>query len=1023
MNFLTSLCGRCAACALVVCLLILLGTLEARSTCAAEPEFPAPFDTQKVDGNPLTDAQQSLQSFTLPAGFRAQLFASEPMVQQPIAITLDPRGRLWVAENYTYAESAVNFDSSLRDRIVILEDTDRDGQADKRTVFWDQAEKLTSIEVGYGGVWALAAPHLLFIPDRDGDDQPDSEPEVLLDGWDSEDVRHNIVNGLRWGPDGWLYGRHGILATSQVGAPGTPPNQRTPINCGIWRYHPTRHVFEAVAHGTTNPWGTDWDEYGQMFFINTVIGHLWHVLPGAHFERMYGEDLRPNLYDLLPQTADHVHWDTAEKWSDIRQGVSDTTDRAGGGHAHSGLMIYLGDNWPADVRGDVFAINLHGRRLNRDRLQRQGASYTATHAPDYLAIQDAWFRGIDLMYGPDGGVYIADWTDIGECHENDGVHRTSGRIFKVTYGNAALQRPANLAALDARQLAELQLHRNDWIVRTARRILAERAAAGEDVSAARQPLLAMFGEQDEVTRKLRAMWALYGIGAVDQSWLIQQLQHPEEHVRVWAVALLGDAGPLDATTSAALCSLAREESSGLVLAWLASALQRLPAEARWSLGEILLSKSDWADDPVYPRMVWYGLEPAVVAEPQRVAHAFASARLPLARVNMARRLTQQLVNQPDAVDLLVAELPQLDQASQRDALRGMALALRGWRKAKAPPSWKQVSETLARSDAAELRDLTREIAVVFGDGRAAQQLLVMLQDESAELDIRRSALRSLVESRNQEVVPLLSGLLSNRELARDAVYGLAAFSAAATPETLIERYGALPAQARSETINTLVSRPAYAQALMQAVASDKIPRTDVSAFQIRQMRGYGNARLAEQLDQLWPELRDITTAKAEKIEQARSMLPAERIATADKVHGRQLFERSCASCHTLFGSGGKVGPDLTGGQRSNLQYLLENIIDPSAQVAENFRMSILVLVDGRVLNGVIAERTAQTLSVQTATEKIVLPVEDIEEIQPSQLSMMPDQLLDPLAAQDVADLIAYLMSPAQVLLPEEAAGQ
>lgn len=217
---------------------------------------------------------------TVPPGFHVSLFASEPLLRQPIGMTTDSRGRLWVAENNTYSDAKINFDLSQHDRILILEDTDHDGRADRQTVFWDQGQKLTSVEIGFGGVWALCPPRLLFIPDRNGDDVPDGKPQVVLDGFDDGVVRHNIANGLRWGPDGWLYGRHGIQATSYVGVPGTLPSQRTPINCCVWRYHPTRRIFEVVCRGTTNPWGMDWNAQGELFFINTVIGHLWHAVPG-----------------------------------------------------------------------------------------------------------------------------------------------------------------------------------------------------------------------------------------------------------------------------------------------------------------------------------------------------------------------------------------------------------------------------------------------------------------------------------------------------------------------------------------------------------------------------------------------------------------------------------------------------------------------------------------------------------------------------------------------------------------------
>lgn len=355
-------------------------------------EVPAPKNTQEIT-TPLLTPQEALAQMKVPVGFRVELFAHEPDVQQPISITTDERGRLWVAECYTYAESKVNFDATQKDRIVVLEDSDGDGRSDKRTVFASGLDKLTSVEVGFGGVWALAAPNLLFFPDKDRDDKPDGPPVVVLDGWDGNAVRHNIVNGLKWGPDGWLYGRHGILATSVVGAPGASESQRTKINCGVWRYHPTRKVFEAVAHGTTNPWGFDFDQHGEMFLINTVIGHLWHVVPNSHWRRMYGTHFNPYLFGIMEQTADHFHWDTKEAWSDIRKlGVTDSTSAAGGGHAHSGLMIYQGDNWPKQYQGKAFTVNLHGRRLNCDRLERYKAGFTAKHEPDFLSTGDPWFR-------------------------------------------------------------------------------------------------------------------------------------------------------------------------------------------------------------------------------------------------------------------------------------------------------------------------------------------------------------------------------------------------------------------------------------------------------------------------------------------------------------------------------------------------------------------------------------------------------------------------------------------------------
>ena len=270
-----------------------LGLAVAVSSFVAAQEIPPElaeelqtFDTERGDPSTRLEPEAAAAAFQVPEGFEVSLFAGEPTVRQPIAIAADRHARVWIVENYTYAEAAVGFEARLSDRVVVLEDHDGDGRADERHVFLEGGKRFTSVEIGHGGVWVLAAPELWFVPDQNEDLVPDGPPVVVLDGWDTDAVRHNIVNGLRWGPDGWLYGRHGILATSYVGRPGTSREDRVPINCGVWRYHPLEARFEVVASGTTNPWGMDWDERGELFLINTVIGHLWHVVPGVHFERM-----------------------------------------------------------------------------------------------------------------------------------------------------------------------------------------------------------------------------------------------------------------------------------------------------------------------------------------------------------------------------------------------------------------------------------------------------------------------------------------------------------------------------------------------------------------------------------------------------------------------------------------------------------------------------------------------------------------------------------------------------------------
>src|SRR6266480_1475210 len=535
--------ANCMRMALKIPLLLLLFSSVAALRAS---EFPAPYNSEPDKSKPMPAAEAAVK-MRLPPGFKAGVFAAEPDVQQPIAMAWDARGRLWVAENYTYAESSKQFDLNLRDRILIFEDKDGDGRFDTRKVFTDELQMLTSIEVGHGGVWVMCPPKLCFIPDRNGDDVPDGAPEVVLDGLTgSPDMHHTFANGLRFGPDGWLYGRCGASSVGEMGVPGTPSEQRIPMRGTIWRFHPQRKVVEALSSGTTNPWGHDWNEHGELFFINTVNGHLWHEFAGAHFDRPHTIDPNPRTYALIDQHADHWHFDTAGGWQKSRAGAANDL---GGGHAHIGMMIYQGDNWPAEYRDHLFTLNLHGRRANQEILERNGSGYVGKHGTDFFVAADPWFRGMEISYGPDGGVFVLDWSDTGECHENTGVHRTSGRIYKITYGQTKQSEVGDVAKLSTTELVQLHTHANEWFSRQARLELTARAESGRDLNTAKQQLHELFAKQSNLIVKLRAFWTLYCIGAADEPFLRAQLHHPNEHVRTWAIRFLTDSWPLDTVMS------------------------------------------------------------------------------------------------------------------------------------------------------------------------------------------------------------------------------------------------------------------------------------------------------------------------------------------------------------------------------------------------------------------------------------------------------------------------------------------
>ena len=965
---------------------------------------------------PFTLPEDAIKGMTLPPGFKAQVFAAEPEVQQPIGIAFDSRGRLWVAENYTYAEASINVDLALNDRIIVLEDQDHDGKSDKRTVFWDQGKCITSVEVGFDGVWVLDLPRLLFIPDRNHDDVPDGPPEVILDGFETGSLRHNFANGLRWGPDGWLYGRHGILATSRIGVPTATPQERVAINVGIWRYHPTRKVVEAYAHGTTNPWGMDWDEHGELFVINTVIGHLWHAVPGIHWQRMFGEDLRQNLYELVPQSADHFHWDTREVWSDIRKiGVSPTTDAAGGGHAHCGLMIYQGESWPKEYRNSAFTVNLHGHRINRDTIERHGATYVAHHAPDFIKVADPWFRGLDLLQHPDGSVYIADWTDVGECHENDGVHRTSGRIYRVAYGNPNITVDFNKKTMVS--LVTTLVGSNEVESRFSRRLLQEMRES-ESAAEVQKMLEDLAVTSPEERVRLRAIWGLNSLGKMNDDWLVGRFEDPSEHVRTWVARILSDGPQVNPRLVQSLRNQADKEWSGLVLVQIASALQKISNTGeRWMLAEVICQKESLSNDPVLPLMVWYGLEPIVLGEANMMTVVARTSKLPKVRQFIARRLVSAPAVRAQSLDKFVSMLFTVDSSSRNDLLTGIAKGLEGVRKVAAPKGWEKTAKALANDPNADVRRIAKELSVVFGDGHAIDQIKALAADDKASVEARQQAIHTLVEAREESVAPLLLNLLNHRELGVAAVRGLAAVHHPDTGKILVERFNALYPPTKFEAANTLASRAEFALLMVQGVADKKVDRQYISPFLLRQMQTLGNEELSGKVNEIWPELKQLSADKTKKVEAWKAKLTPERLATANASRGRILFEASCAKCHRLFGSPMGIGPDLTGAQRSNLHYVLENIIDPSATLGEAYKMTIAVLDDGRVINGIVGARGDSTTTFNTPTGPVVIENDQIEETRISNLSIMPEGQLDLLQEDQVADLVKYLQSPEQIPLP------
>jgi putative heme-binding domain-containing protein len=592
---------------------------------------------------------------------------------------------------------------------------------------------------------------------------------------------------------------------------------------------------------------------------------------------------------------------------------------------------------------------MHGRRANVERLERNGSGYVGKHEPDVFLTDDPWFRGIEISTGPDGSGFILDWSDTGECHDSTGVHRTSGRIFRISYGE--VKKPEKPFA---------------W----------------------RKPMPKPdLNSRYEYSR-------VRGIRQLTDTWPLDTLVGPAPKA-VYPEEEINQALPT-------LVEQALTEKSSLVQLTLASTLQRLPLKHRNELAIELLKHEVYANDPFLPHMVWFGISPLAKHDPAALVKIAQHCSWP----KTLKWIARSLATQPEHLNALLTSAKP-EQAA--NILEGMAEAFKGLRKVPKPASWDNFA-VLAKGQTTQIRDLS----ILFGDGRALDDVKKIVLDAQAEVPTREAALKTLIEARPADLRAVCEGLLDVRGLNVAAVRGLTLFDDPAIGQRLAKDYRKFSTADRPAVLDALASRPAWAAAMLESVGKGQITRTEVTAFHARQIRGFNDEALSKKLTEVWGELRESAADKKELIEKLKKQLDAPTLAKANLSQGRMLFTAVCGACHVMYGQGGKLGPDLTGSGRANIDYLLENIADPSGVVSADFRMSLLTLKDGRVISGVIAETSDKTLTLRTLTESLTLDRSEITKTETSPMSMMPEGLLLAFQPEQIRDLIAYLMHPVQV---------
>jgi putative membrane-bound dehydrogenase-like protein len=947
--------------------------------------------------------EQALAKMTVPEGFEAKLAAVEPMITQPMAFCWDDRGRLWVAENRDYEARGTGFSADGNSRILILEDTNGDGKFDTRQVFLEGIPFPAAIAVGFDGLWLGAPPNLLFVPDKDRDDKADGAFEVRLTGWGIQD-RHETLNSFHWGPDGWLYGCQGFATRSTVGKPADggkifrkgdsfpaeiAVKDGQYIDGGVWRYHPTKDRFEVVAHGFSNPWGIDFNDHGQIFITACVIPHLWHVIPGGIYHRQGGRHINPHVYDDIKTIADHRHRS-----------------------AHGGARIYLADEFPKEYRDRIIMANIHEHNVITDILKPSGSGFIGHHGDEPLCANDNAWVGFSMEIGPDGAAYVLDWHDTEIC--GSAVHdKETGRIYRLAPKGLPGKTGLNLAAQSDLELVGLLTHRNDWYSRRARVLLQHRAAAGTLDAAVPAKLWELFAQSKTSAHQLRALWALHVTQNLPADRLLPLLDHAEPYVRGWSIQLLSEDRTYSPATLAKFAAMAEKDSSPVVRLYLAAALQRMPLADRWPIANHLVAHAEDAADHNLPKMLWFGIEPMVETDATRALALATRSKIPLLVPYIARRAIAAKQLEPVAATLL----SNTDLALRLQLLEGVRDGLKslGRNGVTKPKNWDEAFAALDATKDAKLTDFTAQIGQLFGDAKAADAQLAVLKDKAAPIERRRQILTAFARDAYAAALPVVLSLLDEPAIRRDAISALASFDAPQIAPTLIKRYATLSAAEKAEVVLTLSTRRSNASALVAELKNNTIPKTDVTASDARQLYRV----LGPSFVEFWGPITQLASDKQAEMAKYKAMLTDAELAKANTGKGRAIYERTCMACHKLYGAGGIIGPELTGSNRADLDYILSQILNPSEVMQESYQLVIVTTRDGRTLSGTVVAEDNQQLTLRLVGQDTIVTKSEILSREKSPVSMMPEGLLKTLKDDEVRDLIGYLRTPAQVPLPKQ----
>jgi len=994
-----------------------------------ESSLPLARTTNLVRGH-QSSSRESLSMATVAEGLAVDVLLAEPDVAQPTHFSYDASGRLWVAQYKQYPYPAgikmlsrdkyyrATFDKlppapPYHDRgadiISVHEDTDGDGTYDRSRNVISGLNMANGVIHGRGGIWVMHTPYLLFYPDPDGDGVPDGDPETVLAGFGLEDT-HSVANGLAWGPDGWLYGAQGSTTTSRVRRPGLDSADSPGVyyeSVMTWRYHPVRRTYEIFSEGGGNSFGLEFDSEGRLF-----SGHNGGETRGWHF-------VQNGVY--LKQGKDPGKFGPpSNPYAFGEKNFMQSSNRISRFSHH--FAVYEGTGLPVAYQGMLFSADpLHFQIILSQR-HPLGSSFTTSDTGIALEIKDRVFRPVYVMGAPDGSIHVADFCEeyiAHGQHYQGQIDPDSGRIYRIRGRGMPLEKDVNLAAKDSSQLVALLSHPNKWHRQTAVRLLAER----RDVST--RPMLETLlrarrtSSSNSAHPALESLWALHQAGWLDPSngWLA--LHHPISVVRAWGVRLLGDSGVFAEPIWPIVQSLVSNEPSAEVRCQIASTSRKLPSKQALPLVLTLTRRDLDADDPFTPLLCWLVVESFLRTERDVVLRHFGFEQDGLgpgpamwtSRMGMESLLSKMMRRSAATgvrADLQLCQrlLSSAPGETQRRALaKVMEDGLRGRDLSGIP---EELYSALA-SSGGELPLL----GIRRRDPQAVRKALEQVADVRLGVRERSTLIQALAEWEDPTVVKTLLDRAEadpDHEVRRAALTAVSRQADPSIAQRVLAMLGKLPSDVRATGLTTLVSRPAWALEMLKSVESGVISAATLTPDLVERLRAYPGAEIVSVVQRLFPLARRASSPEIQTRIQAIRRILGEN--PGNPYAGEALYNNRCASCHQLFHKGGKVGPNLTPYQREDLGTLLPSLLDPSIEIREGFVQTLIETRDGRSLSGVVVDQDSTVVVVRAADgQDTTIRREEIQELRHSQLSLMPEGLLDGLSEQQLRDFFAYLRIP------------